>query len=144
MPSPEEWLVACIVLLCIMFAILYALDHRQRKNNMATISLNGKTIRVSGSNISVINGKVYSDGKLVEVPEQKTINIVVEGDVQTLKVDACDQVTVNGTCENVEVQTGNVIIKGDVSGNVQSDVGDITCGNVGGNCKTDVGNINRK
>ena len=111
---------------------------------MATVSVNGKTIKVSGSNISVINGKVYSDCKLVDVPEQKTINITVEGDVQTLKVDACDQVTINGNCGNIITETGDIMIKGDVSGNIQNDTGDIVCGNVGGYCKTNVGDINRK
>lgn len=147
MLGKEECLVVLvyIILLILLFAIcLYVLDQKKRKNNMATISLNGKTIKVRGSDISVINGKVYSDGELVELPEQKTINITVEGDVQTLEVDTCDQVTINGNCENVEVDTGNVRITGDVHGDVTTDTGNITCGNVGGNCETSVGNINRK
>lgn len=147
MLGKEEGLVVIvyIVLLFIVFAVcLYVLDQRKRKNNMGTVSLNGKTVKVSGSNISVINGKIYSDDKLIELPEQKTIDITVEGDVQTLKVDACDQVTINGNCENVEAGTGNVKITGDVHGDVTTDTGNITCGNVGGNCETYVGNINRK
>ena len=145
MLGQDECLVVLvyIVLLLFVFAIcLYVLDKNKKKNNMATVSVNGKTIKVSGSNVSIINGKVYSDGKLVEIPEQKTINITVEGDVQTLKVDACDQVTINGNCGSVEVAIGDVTVKGDVSGNVQSDTGDITCGNIGGNCTTNIGDIN--
>lgn len=51
-----------------------------------TVNVNGKTTTVRGDNVSVINGKIYVDGKEHKV-EGKTIDIdtvIVEGNCQKL------------------------------------------------------------
>lgn len=93
------------------------------------IIVNG--IKISnGKNIVMSNGKVFVDGKEVEQLDRygKTININI-----TIEKDT--------TVENIEVEYGNVVINGDVNGNVKSVSGDVTCGNVGGNVKTVSGDV---
>lgn len=93
-------------------------------NNRVTI--NGKTIECPNGNISVINGRVYSNG--VEVNTDDTdlksnkhaiINIKIEGSV--------DKVNCNGNIEVNGNVTGDMDCNGSISiiGNVN---GDIDCG----------------
>ena len=96
---------------------------------MNTININGKSIQVSGNNISVINDKVYVNGKLVTEGLSGNVNISFEGELANLKADG--SVEVNG-----EV-LGNVDAGGSVKcENVQGYVdagGSVNCKNVGGN-----------
>lgn len=112
---------------------------------MSTISING--VVYAGRNLTVNGNKVYIDGKLAGTENMKEINIVVEGDIENIKVDACDKVTVNGTVKkNVETQSGNIDInQGSVEGSVSSMSGNIDIGgSVGGSVKTMSGNIKHR
>lgn len=112
---------------------------------MSTISING--VVYAGRNLVVNNNKVYIDGKLANTEDMKEINIVVQGDIENIKVDACDKVTVNGTVkQNVETQSGNIDInQGSVAGNVSSMSGNVDVGgSVGGSVKTMSGNIKHR
>lgn len=95
----------------------------------STISANGKTIRVRGNNISVINDKIIVDGKVLdESMDFKNITVIVEGDCKELY--ACGNVEIRGNCGSVDCN-GSCYITGDVEGDVDAS-GSVTCGNVGG------------
>lgn len=79
---------------------------------MNIINVNGKSITVSGNNISVINDKVYVGGKLVEEGLSGNVTISFEGDLASLKVD------------------GSATVNGNILGNVDAG-GSVKCGNVG-------------
>lgn len=81
--------------------------------NKSTVTINGKTIRVQGNNITMIGDKVYVDGKEITSTENQTVNIIVEGNANKVECD------------------GYVEVRGDVNGNIRCG-GSITCGNVGG------------
>ncbi len=105
------------------------------------VTINGKSY--FGNNISVSNNKVYIDGKEATPGEDKVINISIEGNVESLSVDGCDHVTVSGSAGSVKTLSGNVNIKGDVSGDANTMSGNLSCGNVGGSVKTMSGNIRK-
>lgn len=108
---------------------------------MSTISINGNTY--SGNNIVVTNGKAIINGKDV-TPESKEINIIVEGNIEELKVDACNKVSVNGNVGNVKTQSGDIDITGDVTGQIQTMSGDVDCGTVGGSISTMSGDVKHR
>jgi hypothetical protein len=108
---------------------------------MSTVIINGKTY--VGNSISVTNGKVIVDGKNV-TPESKEINIKVEGNIQELKVDACDKIEVAGNVSNIHTQSGDVEVTGDVTGNIQTMSGDVDCANVGGSISSMSGDIKHR
>lgn len=114
---------------------------------MNVVNINGKIyIASDGVNISVINGKVYFNGKLQENLndwKEKNIEIIVEGDCKEVKADA-GNITIKGSIEgNVNADTGNIHIEGDVQGNVTTDTGNISAAHIAGNASTDCGNIGR-
>ena len=106
------------------------------------ININGKVYY--GNNVTINNNKVYIDGKLQDTGEDKQINIVVEGDVTELKVDACNEVKILGNSGSISTVSGDVNIKGGVSGNVTTVSGDVSCGSIGGSVKTVSGDINHR
>lgn len=100
-----------------------------KNNSYSTISVNGKTIRVKGNNIAIINDKIIVDGKpLEEAMDAKNITVIVEGDCNRL--DAAGEVTIQGNCGSVDCG-GSCNIRGNVTGNVDAG-GSVTCGNVSG------------
>ena len=102
---------------------------RRRNNKYSTVSVNGKTIRVKGTNITVINDKIIVDGKAIdESMDFKNITVIVEGDCQ--KLDACGDVEIRGNCGSVDC-SGSCHIEGNVTGDVDAS-GSVTCGDVGG------------
>jgi hypothetical protein len=103
------------------------------------IVINGK--KYTGNNISVTCGRVIIDGKDVSLDENdKVINIQVNGNVEKLSVDACEQVTVTGSAGTVSTLSGDVKC-GDVSGSVQTMSGDVKCGNIAGSVTTMSGDV---
>jgi hypothetical protein len=103
----------------------------KNRNNMSysTVSVNGKTIRVQGSNITVIDNKIIVDGKVLdESMDFKNITVIVEGDCKTLS--ACGNVEVKGNAGSIDC-SGSCHIEGDVLGSVDAS-GSVTCGDVGG------------
>lgn len=101
---------------------------RNEKNNYSKVTVNGKTVRVSGNNIIVSNGKVIVDGKVIEENLAGDITVIVEGNCN--KVDAAGSVEVHGDCGSVDC-SGSCTIRGNVTGNVDAS-GSVTCGNIGG------------
>ncbi len=99
---------------------------------MNQITINGKTINIPSGSICITNGEVYVNGqRYTDNTDDKQINIVIEGNCESLKVDHCLQVEVKGDVHGM-VDAGGAVI---VHGNVQKDVdagGSVTCGDVGG------------
>lgn len=101
-----------------------------KNSSYSTVSVNGKTIRVQGSSISIINDKIIVDGKVVdESTDFKNITVIVEGDCN--KLDACGNVEVRGNCGSVDC-SGSCHINGNVTGNVDAS-GSVTCRDALGN-----------
>lgn len=107
------------------------------------IKSNGKVTTIKGGSIQIVNGKILTDGKAVEEinTDEKVINITIEGEVERLEVDYCNEITVNGDAKRVRANCGNVNIKGNVNGDVHANCGSITCGNVEGDCHANMGSI---
>ena len=85
---------------------------------MSTIIIGDKRITVSGNNVSILNNKIYVDGKLVtDNAVTEPVKLIVEGDLI-----------------NVESE-GSVDVTGDIKGNVQASCS-IRCNNISGNVNT--------
>lgn len=115
---------------------------------MSVIVINGQWFQFNGS-LSIINGRYYVDGKerrdLSELTkDQKEVIITIDGNINQLKVDCCDRIYVNGKVGKIKSTSGDIVVGGDVEGNVQAVRGDINCGNVCGDASTFSGNIRRK
>jgi len=106
---------------------------------MSRITINGNSY--SGDSIVVTNGKVVIDGKDV-TPDSKEINISVDGNIDELKVDACDKVLVTGSVKNISTISGDVGVTGDVGGSIQTISGDVECGCVEDSVSTISGDVN--
>ena len=113
---------------------------------MNTVNINGKTYTApDNASVSVINGKVYFNGKLQEDFKNwkdKKIEIIIEGNCKDIKCDT-GNITVKGNVEgNITADTGNIDVKGDIRGNVTTDCGNIRSHHIFGNVSTDIGIIN--
>lgn len=108
---------------------------------MSTITINGNTY--SGNSIIITNGKVVINGKDV-TPDSKEINILVHGNIDELRVDSCNEVSVTGNVTNISTKSGDVIVTGDVDGSVQTKSGNVDCEYVEGSVSTMSGDINRR
>lgn len=103
---------------------------------MNKIVVNGKTINCCGNNVSIIDNKIFVDGKEISDEIIKDCNVHIYGDVQTIKCSG----SVN--CNNVkgDIQAGGSVNCDDVVGNINcggSCICDLIEGNVtaGGNIK---------
>lgn len=104
--------------------------NKKRANNCySSVTVNGKTIKVRGNSITVINDKIIVDGKVLdEAFDSPNITVIVEGDCKILS--ACGNVEVKGNAGNIDCR-GSCHIEGNVTGNVDAS-GSVTCGDVGG------------
>ena len=113
---------------------------------MNKVNINGRTYTApDGCSISVINNKVYFDGKLAEDFndwKEKNIEIKIEGNCNEVKVDTGNIIVEGNVENNVIANTGNIKIRGDIKGNVTTDTGNISAHHIFGNVKNDIGNIN--
>lgn len=93
-----------------------------------SVTING--ITYEGSNIKVVNDKVWVDGKRVDaMPDKKQIlHVIVTGNLHNL--DTGGSATINGDVAGY-VDAGGSIQCGDVGGYVDAG-GSVQCRNVGG------------
>jgi hypothetical protein len=98
------------------------------KKNFSSITINGKTIQCSGSNIVIANGKVVVDGNPVEENIADNITIEIHGNVEYIQCQG--NVTVHGNAVDIDCN-GNCTVNGNVSGSIDAG-GNIHCGNVEG------------
>ncbi|MGH2666042.1 hypothetical protein [Flavobacterium sp.] len=109
---------------------------------MVTVSINGKSITTDGGNIRISGNKVFVDGKDVTNEfDSKEINVVVTGNIEYLKVDACNKITITGDVKSVETQSGDVGVSGNVGGSIKTMSGDVDCQEVSGNISTMSGDV---
>lgn len=104
---------------------------------MGSVTVNGKNYQ--GRNIIINNDIVIIDGNVVE-SDGKTITISIEGDIQSLNVDRCKDIKVNGNVGSLTTTSGDIEITGN-TGNINTTSGDIECGNVKGSINTTSGDI---
>lgn len=94
-----------------------------------SVTINGKTYK--GNNISVVNDKVYIDGKLLDQASpdgQGILHVHVTGTLHNLETDA------SVVAQNIAgtVQAGGSVNCDNVGGNVQAG-GSVSCDDVQGN-----------
>ena len=113
---------------------------------MNKVCVNGRTYTApDGCSVSVINDKVYFNGKLQEDfkdYKERKIEIIIEGNCKEIKCDT-GNITVKVNVEsNITADTGNIYVKGDIRGNVTTDCDNIRSHHIFGNASTDIGIIN--
>lgn len=110
---------------------------------MKKLLINGQAFHTEGNNLSIADNKVYVDGKLVtDLSGIKSNNITVHvyGNVGDLK--ATGDVSVEGDVGSIETASGDVKVKGSVTGDCKSSSGDIIVGgDVSGSCTSMSGDI---
>jgi len=119
-------------------------------------TINGKTFSGSEESVSIINGRVFVDGKEVD-PEGEALSGVVEvrileGTIRNLtsdssitvekgdvlgNVDARISLTVHGNVQGNVAAGHSATIKGDVGGDVKAGMS-VTCGDIKGSVKAGV------
>lgn len=105
-----------------------------------SIVVNGQVVR--GSNITVTNGVVFVDGKKVSTGTEKEINIVVNGNAQSVSTST-GQVTVNGDAEQINTTSGDIKVR-NVNGDISTTSGDVEAVKVAGRVTTTSGQISQK
>lgn len=112
---------------------------------MQTCFVNGKRYEFAdGASISIINDKVYCNGKVVidtNDIKDKVINITIKGNVDKATTGS-GSLEIKGDVGSVQSSSGNISIDGNVSGDVNTSSGDVKCGDVlSGNVKTMSGDV---
>ena len=114
------------------------------KHSRNTVCVNGRTIHISGNDISIVGGKIFVDGKEHKAAgdtENCITTVVIDGNVGTLHLD-CGDVEVRGDSLTIDAHMGNVKVGGNVTGNVKSHMGNVdVTGNVLGSVSTKMGDI---
>lgn len=90
---------------------------------MNKIVVNGKTLTCSGSNISIVNNKIFVDGKQISGDVTENCDVHIYGDVENIECEG------SVSCNNVN---GNIKAGGSV--NCDDVGGSINCG---GSCNCD-------
>lgn len=94
-------------------------------NGKNRITINGETFDVSGNSISIKNGKVTVDGKVVKEGLSGDVHDKFEGDLAKLDCNTC---TITGNVH--EKVNANTVHCRDVGGDI--DANTVHCGNVAG------------
>lgn len=89
--------------------------------------------------ISINNGKIYVNGNLREDLKNPSIEIKVEGTVNSIHTGS-GNISVTGDVTAISTSSGDVNCK-DVKGGIQTMSGDITCNTIAGNVSTMSGDI---
>ncbi len=104
------------------------------------IRING--VEYGGNSISINNDNIVIDGKKIKVSE-KQISIIVTGNIDTIDIDQCENIGVTGDVRTVKTMSGDVLVGGNVTGDIKTMAGDVTCADVSGKIKTMSGDIKR-
>ena len=116
---------------------------------MSQIIINGKVFKYNGR-LTVIDNKFFVDGKEITDWEsleidQKHIDIKIEGEVERIQIDTCDNLHINGNCNRVKTVSGDVEVKGNVDGDIETVSGDVEVyGSVSGDVRTVSGDIRHR
>lgn len=97
-------------------------------------------VKIEGAQIiSINNGKIYVNGNLREDLKNPSIEIKVEGTVNSIHTGS-GNISVTGDVTAISTSSGDVNCK-DVKGGIQTMSGDITCNTIAGNVNTMSGDI---
>lgn len=108
---------------------------------MNQVIINGKNYS-GGKSISISNNKVVIDGVDVTFDKnEKKIDIKIEGNVDDLHVNMCNQINIKGDVNSVDTTSGDIEIIGNVKETVKTTSGNIECNDVGGSVDTTSGNV---
>lgn len=116
--------------------ILKLLKRLMAKITISTGSFN-KTY--TGKNIIINNGNVIIDGVDV-TPQLKNISISIEGNVDSLNVDACNYIKVSNNVNTLTTTSGDISCA-NVLGNLKTTSGDISCDDISGDVITVSGDV---
>jgi hypothetical protein len=95
----------------------------------------GRSITISGNKI-IIDGKdVTSDHK-----DSKTITISVTGNLESLDVDYCDKIEINGNVNKAKTGSGDINCS-NINNGAQTGSGDIECEIINGDVQTGSGDV---
>ena len=99
---------------------------------MSSINIKGNNNRVvidgedfNGSNFEVVDGVLKVDGKVLKKKMAHNVNMVVYGNVRTVKTVSGDVKVTADNVESIETISGDVVCKSTVN-NVQTVSGDIS------------------
>jgi hypothetical protein len=129
----------------------------QDKNKGGKITVNGTTYE--GNSIQIKGDVISINGHRVDISNEKSIEIFVKGDINSMQVDRCSSIevinvgelkTASGDVEvrgsvtgSVSTTSGDIEVDGDIEGNATSTSGDITASRIGGNVSTVSGDISK-
>lgn len=110
---------------------------------MAKITINEKVYE--GNNVNIGDNKIFINGVDV-TPEGKTIDIKIEGNLESLEFEACRTcIIVGDVLGDVSSNSGNISVRGNVKGEVGSTTGSIEiAGDIHGEVCTNSGNVRVK
>lgn len=104
------------------------------------VVING--VEYSGSNINInSSGSVTIDGSIVSTVSDKVINIVVQGDCDSVDTSSGDIKVWGNVNGNVNASSGDIDVEGDVKGNVNTSSGDVHADKIYGRTSTISGDI---
>jgi hypothetical protein len=105
-----------------------------RYHNVGTINISGRSF--SGNNITIINDRIYVDGKDITDDAGEgakgIVKIEITGDVKLVNCDR--SVSIKGNV-NGDVKSGGSLNCDNITGNAESN-GSMNAGNIGGNARS--------
>ena len=98
--------------------VLKFLMNLMKESNAHIMSKKKQTISINGNNISIINNKLYIDGKEYKFEENNISELEIKGNVASLSSDC--SITINGNITGDIDVGGSVNIVGDVTGDIDA------------------------
>lgn len=95
-----------------------------------------------GRSISISGNKIMVDGKDIigDHRDSKVITINVTGDLDSLDVDYCDKIEINGNVSKARTGSGDINC-GNITNGAQTGSGDIECESISGDVQTGSGDV---
>jgi hypothetical protein len=110
-----------------------------RKNSGASsIIING--VSYSGESVTINNDKIIIDGKPVDMPDGKKIEVTVQGDLRSLQLTN-GIVNAQGLIGDIGMQNGTVNAAADIKGGISLGNGKVICNDVYADVNVDMGSI---
>lgn len=118
------------------------------KSSFTKTTVNGRTITLTGRNVVINDGELWVDGVKVEDDtddDRKVVyrDVIVEGNCDSVQTDS-GNVSVRVDSGSINTLSGDVTVHGDVDGNVKTMSGDVECGSVSGSVGTMSGDVSHR
>jgi len=116
-----------------------------KRQSKTTITVNGRVYQATGS-VCINNGNVLVNGKKITSNEdEKVINITIQGDIDSLDIDFCSEIKIDGAVGSLKTTSGDVYVSGGVKKGIKTSSGDVEVeGNVGEDVETSSGDVRAK